>query len=84
MPLREQPFWQYLSVGQTLAQMAIAWALRNPAITSALIGASKISQIEENIAALDNLAFSEDELAEIDRWASEADLNIWSASSTAG
>ena len=52
-----------------------------PRITPA---ASKISQIEENIAALDNLAFSEDELAEIDRWASEADLNIWSASSTAG
>lgn len=70
--------------GQTLAQMAIAWVLRNPVITSALIGASKISQIEENIAALDNLVFSEEELAEIDRWASEANLNIWSASSTAG
>ena len=70
--------------GQTLAQMAIAWVLRNPEITSALIGASKISQIEENIAALNNLTFSEDELAEIDRWASDANLNIWSASSTAG
>lgn len=53
--------------GQSLAQMSLAWVLRNPAITSALIGASKVSQIEENVAALKNLQFSADELAKIDR-----------------
>lgn len=53
--------------GQSLAQMALAWILRLPAITSALIGASKVEQIEENVKALDNLAFSKEELAEIDR-----------------
>jgi L-glyceraldehyde 3-phosphate reductase len=52
--------------GQTLAQMALAWILRLPSITSALIGASKVSQIEENVRALDNLAFSDDELRAID------------------
>jgi len=52
--------------GQSLAQMAIAWVLRKPVITSALIGASKVKQIEEIIAALDNLQFSEDELKKID------------------
>lgn len=69
---------------QSLAQMAIAWVLRDPRITSALIGASKISQLEENIAALNNLNFSPAECAEIDRWAKDAGLNIWQASSTAG
>jgi L-glyceraldehyde 3-phosphate reductase len=53
--------------GQSLAQMALAWVLRNPVITSALIGASKTSQIEENVAALKNLAFSADEIAAIER-----------------
>lgn len=53
--------------GQTLAQMALAWILRLPAITSALIGASKVEQIEENVNALDHLEFSKEELAEIDR-----------------
>ena len=53
--------------GQSLAQMALAWVLHNPAITSALIGASKVSQIEENVAGLKNLAFTAAELAEIDR-----------------
>jgi L-glyceraldehyde 3-phosphate reductase len=52
--------------GQSLAQMALAWLLRLPSITSALIGASSVQQIEENVAALDNLAFSEDELRRID------------------
>ena len=52
--------------GQSLAQMSLAWVLRNPAITSALIGASKVSQIEENVGALRNLAFSADELKRID------------------
>jgi L-glyceraldehyde 3-phosphate reductase len=70
--------------GQTLAQMALAWVLRHPQVTSALIGASRISQLEENIAALSNLSFSPEELAEIDLWASDADLNLWVASSSAG
>jgi L-glyceraldehyde 3-phosphate reductase len=51
---------------QTLAQMALAWTLRDPRMTSALIGASKVSQIEENVKALENLAFSDEELARID------------------
>lgn len=70
--------------GQTLAQMALAWTLRHPQVASALIGASRISQLEENVAALDKLDFTPEELAEIDRWAGEANLNIWAASSTAG
>ena len=52
--------------GQTLAQLAIAWVLRHPIMTSALVGASKVSQVEDNIAALDNLAFSADELGAIE------------------
>ena len=53
--------------GQSLAQMALAWVLRQPAITSALIGASKVSQLEDNLGALRNLAFSAEELAQIER-----------------
>jgi len=52
--------------GQTLAQMALAWILRLPQVTSALTGASSVKQIEENVAALNNLQFSEDELRRID------------------
>ena len=68
----------------TPAQMALAWVLRHPQVTSALIGASRITQLEENVAALNRLDFTPEELAEIDRWAGEANLNIWSASSMAG
>lgn len=53
--------------GQTLAQMAIAWTLRHPVMTSALVGASRVSQVEDNVAALNNLDFTEDELARIDQ-----------------
>jgi L-glyceraldehyde 3-phosphate reductase len=67
---------------QTLAQMALAWALRDPRVTSALIGASSVAQLEENVAALETLGFSDDELAEIDRYATESDINIWVESST--
>ncbi len=67
--------------GQTLAQLAIAWTLRDPRITSALIGASSVEQLEANVAALDRIDFAEEELAEIDRYATEADINIWAASS---
>jgi len=69
--------------GQTLAQMALAWALRDPRVTSALIGASSVDQLEANVASLDNLSFTDDELAEIDRYATESDINIWAASSRA-
>jgi L-glyceraldehyde 3-phosphate reductase len=67
--------------GQTLAQMAIAWTLRDPRVTSALPGASSVEQVEENVAALDRLDFSAEELAEIDRHATDSGINIWAASS---
>jgi L-glyceraldehyde 3-phosphate reductase len=67
--------------GQTLAQMAIAWVLRKPVVTSALIGASRWSQIEECLGALKNLRFTDEELRRIDAHAVEGDLNIWAASS---
>ncbi|MGH3063290.1 MAG: aldo/keto reductase, partial [Gaiellaceae bacterium] len=67
--------------GQSLAQMAIAWTLRDQRVTSALIGASSVEQLEDSLAALDRLDFSEDALAEIDRWATESDINLWAESS---
>jgi L-glyceraldehyde 3-phosphate reductase len=71
------------SRGQSLAQMAIAWILRHQRVTSALIGASSVEQLEANVAALDRLDFSDDELAEIDKHATEADINLWARSSSA-
>jgi len=68
--------------GQTLAQMAIAWVLRDPVVTSALVGASSVEQLEQNLAALDKLEFSAAELKEIDRHATEGEINIWAASSS--
>jgi L-glyceraldehyde 3-phosphate reductase len=70
--------------GQTLAQMALAWVLRDPRITSVLVGASSVRQLEENVAALEHLEFDADELAEIDRHATDSDINIWARSSEAG
>jgi L-glyceraldehyde 3-phosphate reductase len=67
--------------GQTLAQMALAWTLRDDRVTSTLIGASSVAQLEENVAALDRLDFTEDELAEIDRHATDTGINIWAGSS---
>ena len=67
--------------GQTLAQLALAWTLRDPRVTSALIGASSVGQLEANVAALDRLDFTDDELAEIDRFASDSGINLWAASS---
>ena len=67
--------------GQTLAQLALAWALRDPRVTSALVGASSVAQLEANVAALDRLDFTDDELAEIDRFASDSGINLWAASS---
>jgi L-glyceraldehyde 3-phosphate reductase len=69
--------------GQSLAQMAIAWTLRDPRVTSALIGASSVRQLDENLAALDNLDFTDEELATIDRHAVDAGINIWAQSSAA-
>jgi L-glyceraldehyde 3-phosphate reductase len=67
--------------GQTLAQMAIAWVLRDTRVTSALIGASSVQQLEENLAAADKTEFSPEDLAEIDRHAVDAGINIWANSS---
>src|SRR5690606_8386823 len=66
--------------GQTLAQMALAWVLRGGRVTSALIGASRPSQVEDCVGALNNLDFSDAELAEIDRYATEANINLWAKS----
>ncbi len=68
--------------GQHLAQMAIAWVLRDPRVTSVLAGASSVAQLEQNVAALDNLEFSAEELAEIDRYAVEAGIDLWRTSAT--
>ena len=70
--------------GQTLAQMALAWNLNKSQVTSVLIGASSVEQIEQNVGALKNLNFSADELKEIDKYALEGDINLWSTSSDAG
>ena len=67
--------------GQTLAQMAIAWVLRDEGITTALIGASKPSQVEDCVGAVANLDFTARELKTIDKWADEANINLWAKSS---
>src|SRR3954451_18683856 len=67
--------------GQSLAQMALAWTLRDPRVTSTLIGASSVSQLEENVGALEQLTFSDDELEAIDRHAVDAGINLWAPSS---
>ena len=68
--------------GQTLAQMALAWTLRDPRMTSTLVGASSVRQLEANVDALDKLDFTAEELAEIDRYATESGINIWARSSS--
>jgi len=67
--------------GQSLAQMALAWTLRDPRVTSALAGASSVEQLEANVAALERLDFSQEELAEIDRYATDSGINLWADSS---
>jgi L-glyceraldehyde 3-phosphate reductase len=69
------------SRGQTLAQMAIAWTLRDSRVTTALIGASRWSQIDDSLGALDNLDFTAEELSEIDRYAADSGINLWASSS---
>ncbi len=68
--------------GQSLAQLALSWALRSPAVTSALIGASSVAQLEHNVASHDAAALSGAELEEIDRYATDGGVNIWERSST--
>jgi L-glyceraldehyde 3-phosphate reductase len=68
--------------GQSLAQMALAWTLRDPRVTSALAGASSVEQLEANVSALERLDFSDDELAEIDKYATDSDINLWARSSS--
>jgi L-glyceraldehyde 3-phosphate reductase len=69
--------------GQSLAQLAIAWVLRDQRVSSALIGASSVGQLEQNVLALSNVDFSAEELAEIERHAVDSGINIWSPSSDA-
>ncbi|MDP9166836.1 MAG: L-glyceraldehyde 3-phosphate reductase [Actinomycetota bacterium] len=67
--------------GQSLAQLALSWVLRDPTVASTLIGASSVAQLDENLGALDNLDFTADELAEIDRYASDSGIDMWRESS---
>ncbi len=67
--------------GQSLAQLALAWALRDPRVTSVLVGASSVEQLETNVAAVDRLDLSDDELAAIDKHAVDAGINLWATSS---
>lgn len=69
--------------GQTLAQMAIAWLLKDERVTSVLVGASSVAQLDQNLDALDRLSFEPDELAEIDRYATDGGINLWATSSDA-
>jgi L-glyceraldehyde 3-phosphate reductase len=64
-----------------MAQMAVAWTLRDPRVTSTLLGASSVKQLEDTAAAVNNLVFSDDELARIDQFATEGHLNLWGAQS---
>jgi L-glyceraldehyde 3-phosphate reductase len=68
--------------GQSLAQLAIAWALRDPRVTSALIGASSVAQLEQNVEALKHLEFSPDEITSIDQYAVDANIDLWRGPST--
>jgi L-glyceraldehyde 3-phosphate reductase len=69
--------------GQSLAQMALAWALRDPRVTSVLVGASSVGQLEQNVGALERLGFTDDELAAIDEHAVDSGIDLWEAPRTA-
>jgi L-glyceraldehyde 3-phosphate reductase len=69
--------------GQKLAQLALAWTLRDPRVTSTLVGASSVAQLEDNVRALQRLGFDADELAEIDRHAVDGGIDLWAASRNA-
>jgi len=68
--------------GQSLAQLALVWALRDQRMTSLVIGASSVRQLEQNVAALSDVDLSDAELDEIDRYATEGDINLWARSSS--
>src|SRR5699024_3649051 len=68
--------------GQSLAQMAVAWVLRDPRVTTALVGASSVGQLDDTLGALDHLEFTEGELTEIDRYAQEGGVNLWAPRSS--
>jgi L-glyceraldehyde 3-phosphate reductase len=70
-------------LGQSLAQMALAWALRDPRVTSVLVGSSSVAQLEQNVAALERRGFEATELEEIDTFAREGGVNLWAGSSSA-
>ena len=67
--------------GQSLAAMALAWTLRDPRMTSTLLGASSVEQLEQNVRSLERIEFTDAELAEIDRFATDSDINLWAQSS---
>ena len=67
--------------GQSLAQLALAWTLRDARMTSTLIGASSVAQLEDSLGALEKLELTHDELAEIDSYATDSDINLWARSS---
>jgi L-glyceraldehyde 3-phosphate reductase len=69
--------------GQSLSQLAVAWVMRDPRMTSVLVGVSSVAQLEDNVGALNNLSFTADELAEIDKYANDSDINLWAKSSDA-
>jgi len=73
-----------LGRGQTLAQLALTWALRDPRVTSVLVGASSVAQLEDNVAALDGPPLTDDELARIEEHAVESGVDLWARSSNAG
>jgi L-glyceraldehyde 3-phosphate reductase len=68
--------------GQSISQLALSWALRDPRITSVVIGASRVEQLEQNLAALDNLTFTPEELVEIDRYAVDGGIDLWRSPAT--
>jgi L-glyceraldehyde 3-phosphate reductase len=68
--------------GQSLSQLALAWVLNNKAVTSALIGVRSVTQLKDNLAALNNLKFTKDELKKIDKNAKEGNINLWAPSSS--
>jgi L-glyceraldehyde 3-phosphate reductase len=68
--------------GQKVSQLALAWALRDPRMTSLVIGASSVAQLEENVVALDNLQFSDEELKEIDVYAVDGGIDLWRGPAT--
>ena len=72
-----------LGRSQSLAQMAVAWAFRDPRVTSVLIGASSVAQLEQNVASLAHLGFTAEELADIDRYAVDGDIDLWRNPATA-